>query len=96
MTCAHVTAIGDLMLTCGSAAGVRRYLIGDRCPLHTPAAKAGRPEPGRTATVRPAWFDRAVPPISTSRLIDDRAIASGKRRSSRRVYLEAQARTAGA
>ncbi|CAL9296683.1 hypothetical protein SUDANB25_02669 [Streptomyces sp. SudanB25_2051] len=29
---------------CG-APGARRYLTGYRCPLHTPAALAGRPEP---------------------------------------------------
>lgn len=30
---------------CGTP-GARRYLTGYRCPLHTPAALAGRPEPG--------------------------------------------------
>jgi hypothetical protein len=30
---------------CGSTAGVRLYISGWRCPLHTPAALAGHPEP---------------------------------------------------
>lgn len=34
--------------------GARRYLIGHRCPLHTPAALAGRPEPGTPAPTTPA------------------------------------------
>lgn len=28
------------------APGARRYITGHRCPRHTPAALAGRPEPG--------------------------------------------------
>jgi hypothetical protein len=34
---------------CGSSS-TRRYLPGWRCAPHTPAALAGRPEPGATAT----------------------------------------------
>lgn len=34
---------------CG-APGARRYMNGTRCPLHTPAALNGRPEPGATAS----------------------------------------------
>lgn len=30
---------------CGAVDAVRLYLPGDRCPGHTPAAVAGRPEP---------------------------------------------------
>jgi hypothetical protein len=30
---------------CGSELGIRAYKPGPRCPLHTPAAVAGRPEP---------------------------------------------------
>ncbi|MEV0115563.1 hypothetical protein AB0H77_20345 [Streptomyces sp. NPDC050844] len=33
---------------CG-APGARRYVIGYRCPLHTPTALAGRPEPNTPA-----------------------------------------------
>ena len=33
---------------CGSTDQVRLYLIGPRCPLHTPAAVAGQPEPQST------------------------------------------------
>lgn len=35
---------------CGSRRRIRHYLIGPRCPQHTPAAIAGHTEPGRTAT----------------------------------------------
>ncbi|MER7131214.1 hypothetical protein [Streptosporangium saharense] len=31
---------------CGATGGVRAYLVGPRCPDHTPAALAGEPEPG--------------------------------------------------
>lgn len=31
---------------CGTTTGVRLYISGWRCPEHTPAALAGRPEPG--------------------------------------------------
>ncbi|MFI1678803.1 hypothetical protein [Streptomyces sp. NPDC020607] len=30
---------------CKEADGVRQYLPGPRCPLHTPAALQGKPEP---------------------------------------------------
>jgi hypothetical protein len=30
---------------CGAADGVRRFVTGYRCPLHTPAALMGEPEP---------------------------------------------------
>lgn len=43
--------------TCGAPAD-RRYLVGHRCPRHTPAAIAGRPEPGATAyTIEKAPHD---------------------------------------
>jgi hypothetical protein len=71
----------------------RHYLTGIRCPAHTPAAIAGHPEPGQTATtVGP----RAQTPQSDSRVNDDRAIASGKRRSNPARFREAQARVGGA
>jgi hypothetical protein len=40
--------------TCGTINGVRQYLSGHRCAAHTPAALAGRPEPGRREAVRRA------------------------------------------
>lgn len=43
VTCAHW--IGAAARPCGSTDQVRRYLPGYRCPQHTPAALAGRPEP---------------------------------------------------
>jgi hypothetical protein len=36
---------GDRCRWCHSEIGVRSYASGHRCPLHTPAAVAGRPEP---------------------------------------------------
>lgn len=67
------------------------FMIGYRCPLHTPAAIAGRPEPppGDPPRVRPA------PPMGASLLFDDRAIASGKKRASHARFREAQARVKG-
>ena len=75
---------------CG-ADEARLYLPGMRCPTHTPAAMAGHPEPGRTATNLPKM---APLPQSASRVNDDRAVASGKRRSTPEQYREAQTRTA--
>lgn len=37
-----------------NASGARRYVIGWRCPRHTPAALAGRDEPPFTLPVRKA------------------------------------------
>ncbi|MFC9429302.1 hypothetical protein [Streptomyces sp. NPDC056987] len=37
--------LGELRLYCRAVVGVRRYRTGLRCPLHTPAALADRPEP---------------------------------------------------
>ncbi|NUH35307.1 hypothetical protein HUF15_00735 [Streptomyces samsunensis] len=78
---------------CRTRDDVHRYVIGYRCPLHTPAAMAGRPEPqpgpGMPAT---AWT--TLSPLSASRIADERAIASGKRRSSPHAYRAAQAAVA--
>ncbi|MEV4096940.1 hypothetical protein [Streptosporangium saharense] len=38
---------------CGATGGVRAYLVGLRCPAHTPAALAGQPEPGVDAHSSP-------------------------------------------
>ncbi|RLL68162.1 hypothetical protein [Streptomyces sp. Z26] len=37
--------IGDERRHCRSGTDVHRYVIGYRCPEHTPARLAGRPEP---------------------------------------------------
>ena len=82
--CAHESS----GVVCG-AETERRYLQGWRCAEHTPARLAGRPEPSGGDPLR----DRAITPQSDSRVYDDRAIKSGKRRSSVSRYREAQGRT---
>lgn len=48
--------------TCGQPSAAV-YLVGPRCPDHTPAALNGRPEPGRTAGHTPSpFFDRPEAP----------------------------------
>lgn len=70
----------------------RPYAVGPRCPEHTPAAQAGRPEP----QPGPGYTPQRLPtPQSASALADARAIASGKRRSSPTQYRLAQAATTG-
>lgn len=96
--CGHVqTGWG----TCGATEGVRLYLPGPRCPDHTPARLAGRPEanpdPALSLTgLRDAWYAArglAAPQAFTpsgETVVDQRAIASGKRRSSPGRYRQAQ------
>lgn len=89
--CAHW--IGAERRHCRTAEGVRPYLTGLCCPAHTPNALRGLPEPppgpGLPAA---AW---ATPsPISDSRVTDDRAVASGKRRSNPAAYRAAQSAVA--
>lgn len=80
--------LGDEGRYCLNAEGVRRYLIGRRCPSHTPAALAGRPEP----QPGPGYTPQAIPtPLGASARLDEQAIASGKRRSSPHDYRAAQA-----
>lgn len=43
---------------CGAIDGVRLYLVGDRCPDHTPNALAGRPEPDALLTIAKANQER--------------------------------------
>ncbi|GAA4706268.1 hypothetical protein [Streptomyces youssoufiensis] len=74
---------------CGARASVRPYLTGFRCPAHTPAALAGRPEP-QPGPGWPAAAWATPSPQSASAVIDHRAIASGKRRSSPTTYRAAQ------
>lgn len=68
---------------------VRPYLVGWRCPECTPAAMAGKPEPGAGACPLP----RRVHTPATETVIDQRAVATGKRRSSVTRYREAQEAT---
>ncbi|MFD5081891.1 hypothetical protein ACFWOG_04515 [Kitasatospora sp. NPDC058406] len=81
---------------CGAGTGPcgadgRLYPCGWRCPTHTPAAQAGRPEP----EPGPGYTPQALPtPQSASALVDARAVATGKRRSSTQDYRLAQAATA--
>ncbi|MET8826032.1 hypothetical protein ABZX40_13250 [Streptomyces sp. NPDC004610] len=82
--------IGAERRHCRAADGVRAYLTGPRCPAHTPNALRGLPEtsPGPGA---PAGAWTTPSPLSDSRVHDDRAIASGKRRSNPRAFRAAQA-----
>ncbi|MEU5838812.1 hypothetical protein ABZ820_34825 [Streptomyces diacarni] len=75
---------------CGTAEGVRLYGPGLRCPAHTPAAVAGRAEPPPGPGM-PAGAWTVLSPLGTSALIDARAVASGKCRSSPHAYRAAQA-----
>ncbi|MFC4536911.1 hypothetical protein [Sphaerisporangium dianthi] len=45
-----------------TATGARLYIVGPRCPQHTPAALAGEPEPGAEARCPPArcWCGRCA------------------------------------
>ncbi|MGW0821788.1 hypothetical protein [Streptomyces sp. NPDC002845] len=75
---------------CRSIENVRRYLTGPRCPLHTPSALAGKPEPPPGPGL-PAGAWTTPSPLNDSRVHDARAVASGKRRSTPHVYRAAQA-----
>lgn len=87
---------------CGSA-DARPYAEGWRCPAHTPAARRGHPEPDAArycAPLRcycgrcPGWTpDTTHFPGET--VLDIRAVASGKRRSSLAQYRSAQANSRG-
>lgn len=68
---------------------VRFYRTGWKCPAHSPWAEAGLPEPLPGPGL--PHGARIPAPMSASALIDDRAIASGKRRSSPEAYRAAQA-----
>lgn len=82
--------VGDDQRHCRSVDGVRLFLTGLCCPLHTPNALQGKPEvppgPGLPAA---AWTTPS--PQSASALFDERAVASGRRRSSAHVYAAAKA-----
>lgn len=73
--------------------GLRRarfYVVGYRCDRHSPAALAGQPEP-QPGPGWPAGAWTTPTPDAFAHVIDDRAIASGKRRSSPEEYRAAQA-----
>lgn len=82
-----------MLLPCGwsscGAVPTRPFAMGDRCAEHTPAALAGRPEPGLSCT---PYRPQGNYPMPKTTVIDDRAVASGKRRSNPHARLEAKAR----
>jgi len=78
---------------CDADTEIRAYLNGMVCPAHTPARQAGRPEhvPDPELTLdalRPAPY---VFNLNDTALIDQRAVASGRRRSTPEQYRAAQA-----
>jgi hypothetical protein len=88
---------------CDRADGLRPYAEGLRCPDHTPAKLAGRPEPDTARYCLAVCYcgrclhRRHVPltPI-TATIKDHRDIASGKRRPrSIEEYRDAQAQVRG-
>lgn len=82
--------IGAEQRYCGATGGVRFYATGYCCPNHTPAALAGKPE----APAGPGWPKGAwTTPLGqgVAAVIDDRAIATGRRRSSPQAFRAAQA-----
>lgn len=87
MNCDHW--IGAEHRYCGQS-GARRYINSIVCPLHTPSALAGRPEP-QPGPGMPAGAWKTASPINDSRVADQRAVASGKRRSNPAAYRAAQA-----
>lgn len=77
----------------------RLYAEGHRCPAHSPAARRGHPEPDLKRYCAPfkcycqdpacpAIYGTPTPALET--VLDTRAIASGKRRSSPQAYRAAQ------
>lgn len=80
--------IGAERRYCRSVENVRAFLTGPCCPAHTPAALAGRTEAPETSSIRPAELPAS--PLSDSRVADERAIASGKRRAAPHTYQAAK------
>jgi hypothetical protein len=86
---------------CGATGDLTLFAGGLRCPPHTPAALAGRPEPGEgryCAPLRcycggcPSWTDQPVLDPVRDTIVDMRVKAAGKRRvTSLAEYREAQA-----
>lgn len=75
---------------CRAVDGVRLFIGGIRCRAHTPSALAGLPEP-QPGPGLPAAAWSTPSPISDSRVHDDRAVASDKRRAAPAAYRAAQA-----
>lgn len=77
---------------CGTHEGVRAYLNGPCCPAHTPAALAGHAEvvvdPTRTLAALRArrGIDAGAHQLPATTVVDERAVTSGKRRSSTHVH----------
>ena len=85
---------------CGETKGVRPYAGGPACPAHTPAARAGNPEPDSQRYCAPLrcycgrdMCEAVVGPVEPviETVVDIRAVASGKRRSTLAEYRNAQA-----
>jgi len=85
---------------CGASDEVDLFPCGWRCPEHTPSRLAGRPEPGEgryCAPTRcycgecPSYGKHVVCIDYQGTVVDLRAIASGKRRSSPTEYRNARA-----
>jgi len=79
---------------CG-APGALPYIVGARCPQHTPAALAGRPEVVVDPDLSLDGLMRRAGRVFNYRatdnaLADERAIKSGKRASGRRNYYRTQ------
>ncbi|MFI1535490.1 hypothetical protein [Streptomyces anandii] len=82
--------IGPERRYCLAEEALRPYLTGLRCPLHTPAALAGRLEtPPGSGLPSGAWTTPS--PQAASAVFDNKAIASGKRRAAPHTYRAAQA-----
>ena len=87
---------------CGSA-DTRLYAAGYFCPAHTPAALNGKPEPDSARYCPPlrcycgqcpSWRADTSDHVGAT-VLDIRAVASGKRRSSLAEYRSAQQNTRG-
>ena len=88
---------------CG-APDARPYAAGWRCAAHTPAALAGQPEPDTARYCAPlrcycgtcaSWTPDTTSCVGET-VLDTRAVASGKRRSSLAQYRSAQLNQGGA
>lgn len=69
---------------------IRFYVTGWKCDAHSPWAAKGLPKP-QPGPGLPAGAWTTPSPLSDSRVHDDRAVASGKRRSTPTTYRAAQA-----
>ena len=87
---------------CG-AEDTRLYAEGHRCPAHSPAARAGKPEPDTARYCAPlrcycggceSWTPDTSYHVGET-VLDVRAVASGRRRSSLAQYRSAQMNSQG-